>query len=572
MPNRSLTEEAQPSRSGATSAQHLREPRTSVAVELEPPEPRRRPTFTVEWRDSYGPTWWIDLACLGAAIFLLGAMQPLGDPDLPMHLATGEWIVHHQSVPFVEPFSWTRAGAPYYAYSWAMEVIYYLILRWWGPVGLHLLDGAMLLAASGAMLVLGHAAGWKTWVSLCMAALSVGIAMIVVSALRPQLILLTLVPLAWACVYRILSAPRIRWYMIALLVTSAAAANSHLFFGLTAAPLALVVANPPRARRRAWAACGAVVGGWLLSPYALVWLDVFQLNFGYNALLMQPSPILEFRPGFRPGVWMIFILPLLIVPWVIPREALRGRERVVHGILWLAGLMAFGYAGRLLLCWWLIALPATAMALEQLADGGSTQPPRRWVKFTTYAIALLLLTRTAGKMLPSWRQEGTVVSRQLPTEVSPSIEPLLVWLDCNVKPGAGGRIYTWFNFGSYLTWRLPAYSASIDGRTIFPDSVVKPEVLRSGWFGNPTYRVWQSADLAIVPRAFAVAGVLDTAQGWNLAAVTRAPVSPADTVGVWVRSSWWAKAGRRPLSDKAQLLLPIGNASDGTSCSSGADR
>ena len=32
-------------------------------------------------------------------------------------------------------------------------------------------------------------------------------------------------------------------------------------------------------------------------------------------------------------------------------------------------------------------------------------------------------------------------------------------------------MFTEFNWGSELTWRLPGYSMSIDGRTIFPDSV-----------------------------------------------------------------------------------------------------
>lgn len=175
-------------------------------------------------------------------------------------------------------------------------------------------------------------------------------------------------------------------------------------------------------------------------------------------------------------------------------------------------------------------------------------------------------------MLPSWSQEGNVVSRQLPTEASPSIESLLVWLDCNVKPGVGGRIYTWFNYGSYLTWRLPAYSVSVDGRTIFPDSVAKPEVLRSGWFGTPTYGVWQSADLAIMPRAFAVASVLDSAQGWRLAAEAHAKSPAQDTVGVWVRDSWWSETARAPLSEPGRAQPPVVDATDASACVTGAAR
>ena len=55
---------------------------------------------------------------MAVVVFLFGAIRPLADPDLPMHLSLGEWIARHGRVPFVEPFSWTALGQPYYAYSW----------------------------------------------------------------------------------------------------------------------------------------------------------------------------------------------------------------------------------------------------------------------------------------------------------------------------------------------------------------------------------------------------------------------------------------------------------------------
>jgi hypothetical protein len=58
-------------------------------------------------------------------LFVGGVTVPLSDADLPMHLALGEWIVRHRGVPFTEPFAWTRAGEPFFAYSWGPEVLYY---------------------------------------------------------------------------------------------------------------------------------------------------------------------------------------------------------------------------------------------------------------------------------------------------------------------------------------------------------------------------------------------------------------------------------------------------------------
>ena len=566
MSTRSRVEHDEVPRLSMPIAQHQNEVPVGSVIGYGSPRQDGSGTFAAEWRESYGPSWLVDLALLGAVIFLLGATQPLSDPDLPLHLATGEWIVRHRAVPFVEPFAWTRVGAPYYAYSWAAELSYYLIIRWCGPLGLHLLNGALLLASAAAMLLLGRAAGWRPWVAFCMAGLNVAMARMVVAALRPQLVLFALVPLAWACAYQILGARRIRWPVIGLVLVSAAAANSHLFFVLTAAPIALVVASPPRDARRGWAICLAISVGWLVSPYALVWEDVFRLNFAYNALLVHPSPIREFGPGFRPGLWMPLALGLVLLPWYAPSHTLSKRERFVHSVLWAAGLIAFGYAVRLLLCWWLIVLPAAAITIDHLGRAGTQEAPRRWIKAATYTVAVTSLTLLTTAMLPRWRGEGNAMSRRLPTEASSSIEPLLVWLECHAKPGAGGRVYTWFNYGSYLTWRLPLYSASIDGRTIFPDSVAKPEALTSGLLDRAPYGVWRSADIAIIPRRFAVAATLDTAQGWRLAAFTRGQPGSSDTVGVWVKNSWWAREGLAPLAAVAQLRSTKGNSIQDAAC------
>jgi hypothetical protein len=511
-------------------------------------------SFATQWRDSYGALWWMDLVCLGAVVFLLGAMQPLSDADLPMHLATGEWIVLHRAVPFTEPFAWTRLGAPYYAYSWGPEVVYYLIMRWIGPAGLHVLQGVLLLGVGGAMMLLARAAGWEPWVALSMAALNVAAAMLVVPALRPQLALFILVPLAWALSYRILAVPRIRWLALCLLLTSAAAANSHLFFILTAAPIALIIIKPPADRRRAWALGCAIIVGWFLSPYGVIWPDVFRLNFGYNALLVKPSPIMEFRPGFRASTGLFLALPLALVPWITARTRFDRRDTIVYSALWLAGLVAFAYAGRLLLCWWLITLPLSALALQTMGRDGKDVAPRRRVRVATYAIGGVLSITLATTMPAQWGSEGSAYSRRLPGAASTAIEPLLIWLECHTDVGAGGRIYTWFNYGSYLAWRLPNYSASIDGRTIFPDSVAQPEMLRSGLLPRREYRAWSSADLAIVPLWFGVAPALDSARGWSRAASLRRQENPADSVGLWVNDSWWSKVGRQALGRHSVVL------------------
>jgi len=69
---------------------------------------------------------------------------------------------------------------------------------------------------------------------------------------------------------------------------------------------------------------------------------------------------------------------------------------------------------------------------------------------------------------------------------------------------------------------------------------------------------WRTADLAILPTRTATAAALDTAAGWRRAAVART----GETLGLWVRESWWQGAGVAPLP-----LRPVElESADGSPC------
>ena len=66
----------------------------------------------------------------------------LRDADTLWHIAAGDWILAHRTVPSVDIFSFTAAGRPWVAHEWLSEVIMALAYRAGGWNGLMLLTAA----------------------------------------------------------------------------------------------------------------------------------------------------------------------------------------------------------------------------------------------------------------------------------------------------------------------------------------------------------------------------------------------------------------------------------------------
>jgi hypothetical protein len=413
-------------------------------------------------------------------------------------------------------------------------------------VGLRVLNALLVLATGASMIVLGRELQWRPWIVIAMATLNVAIASFVAASLRPQVILFSALPLAWALTHRILHADRFRWPAVGLFAVCAIVANVHLFFVLTAVPAFVMVLERFPERRRLLALGGATVAGWLASPYGLVWPSVFALYFAPNPMIAYPSSIYELWPGFVlaprvPGL-AIIAAGLALLPWALTTAPLSGRARLGYGVVWLAGLALFAMATRALAIWWLTLLPLAGQVIGRVS--GPVSPRAITVnKMAMYAAFLLLLANravTGGADLI----RGGAGARQLQSGVSWALDPLLGWLECHTKPQAGGRVFTVFNYGSYLTWRLPSYSSSIDGRTIFPDSVARAESYYLAGVRGSLHGPWASADLAFLPQQHATTAVLDTARGWQRAAISVGKGRPDSTgVALWVRADWWRTVG-----------------------------
>ena len=147
----------------------------------------------------------------------------------------------------------------------------------------------------------------------------------------------------------------------------------------------------------------------------------------------------------------------------------------------------------------------------------------------------------------AWSREGNIVRRTLPSSRAAGVDPIAKWLDERATIADRPRVFTVHNFGSYLVWRLPRYSISIDGRTIFPDSVELAEATTSPTRNGRQLGPWRSSDLAIVPLSYSVSAVLDTATGWHRAFTVDSTEGWMRPIGLWIRDEWGATHLHQPL-------------------------
>ncbi len=59
---------------------------------------------------------------LAFAFYMIYGQLPFDDPDAPWHIAAGDWILAHHSIPHTDPFSYTAGNTPWYNISWLWDI------------------------------------------------------------------------------------------------------------------------------------------------------------------------------------------------------------------------------------------------------------------------------------------------------------------------------------------------------------------------------------------------------------------------------------------------------------------
>jgi hypothetical protein len=331
----------------------------------------------------------------------------LMDGDTGWHIRAGQWMLEHARVPAADLFSFSKPGAPWFAWEWLTDIAFALLHGWAGLKGVVLVAG--LIIAAWTTVLLRHAM-WRganafAALGLAMAAFTAG--MIHYHA-RPHVVTLLLVAVtAW-----LLDADRRRqtpavWALVPLTVLWT---NLHggwlvliVLVALTAAGSAIEEflergpsARPLQAYRRYLVLLALCSLATLVNPYG-------PALHGHILQYLQDDWIKkvvgEFQaPSFRGEAMASF--ELLLIAGLISMVPLLRARRVTE-VLW---LLFFAHAAltsaRHITVYVTLAVPILA--------GLGSDAWRRWVAMRPFKSAPRILEDIARDLAPGLRRMSLV--------------------------------------------------------------------------------------------------------------------------------------------------------------------
>ncbi|HTS46457.1 MAG TPA: hypothetical protein VMH05_00850 [Bryobacteraceae bacterium] len=216
---------------------------------------------------------------LMAWLFICGASgwkSLLADGDTGWHIRTGQYILAHHAVPSQDLFSFSKPGAPWFAWEWLSDVALAALFQWGGLKAITLAAGTLIALYATVLLRYALWLGANALLAALVTLLAVGASSMHFLA-RPHLVTLLLLP---ACLWLVQADLRknTRWIWW-LVPVSAVWTNLHGGVFMFLACLALFVA-------------GQLIDSWLGRPrWAAVWRHGVLLGGCALATLVNPYGI-----------------------------------------------------------------------------------------------------------------------------------------------------------------------------------------------------------------------------------------------------------------------------------------
>ncbi len=424
----------------------------------------------------------------------------VADYDIWWHLRTADWILDHQTFPIGDPFSPYDDAGPWTAYSWLFEFAARAAYHAGGltaiAVGAALLG--MLTVASFHLLFRELTTDRPTLVILTAVA---GLGLSRLMTPRPWLISIAFTALTLAILLHARRTGRGRvLYLLAPLF--ALWVNIHIQFitGLVmlGAAWAESIALTWLARRPQWRQWLAVERGIpirALLPATLVAVAATLLNPYHARLYLTARDLLEHAKGLGDLITELQALHFrdwqdwLMLASVFAGAAAVGWRRRVDPLLVSLGLLSVALCFRSSrdLSFGLMMGLCLVASLPRAAVQPWTWTRREGLALAAAAAGMLL---ALGVLVPEERyRQG--VAKVFPVEAAAAYESF----------GGPGKVFTSFDWGGYLLWRLPEAVVPTDGRTLARGEarILRCQatlVGRPGWRDDPDLA---AADAVIIP-------------------------------------------------------------------------
>lgn len=413
------------------------------------------------------------------SLFAMAVRTPI-DTDMWWHLRSGQYIVETRTLPLVDPFSHTKAGAMWINHGWLAQVVLY------GAYAVGSLPALAILVAG--LVLIAFVFVWKQMEGgpllrafiLVLAATTSA----VIWAPRPQMFTFALTAIVGYIVY-LYKWRRIDrlWLLPPIFILWA---NVHggfaVGFILLAGALGGEVLNhllrhdgPEVLSWRRWLKLLAITalsyGLLILNPNgaAMYTYPLRTVNIGVLRDFIQEWSSPDFHQLFvQPFIWML-AATLAAVGWG-GRRLDGGDFALVAGFAYSALLAGRNIAPFALVCAPVLARHAQS-AIERLRNRRQAMSPPAEMATLNWIILIVVVLLAAVKviapLLPSVQDKAE--REALPVEA-------VDWIEAN-RPA--GQMFNSYNWGGYLIWRLwPDSPVYVDGRTDLYDDAFLRDYLK----------------------------------------------------------------------------------------------
>jgi len=400
------------------------------------------------------------------------------DPDIWWHLKVGDWIVQHRSVPWVGILSRTAATRPWVAYSWGFEVILSRVYAWLGLMGFAYFGILLSVLVSIVLFATCFALSRRFWLSWLLTLLGT---FAYVYSLYPRPVFFSMM-LFNVMLYLLLKAQRsgqikaLYWFPLLFLVW----ANLHIQFiyGLATLGLYIVVTaavrlasglslnvsalrTPTLSLSRLSVILGASAAASCIGPYSY---RLFGVVLAYSRAKQTYSVIQELlSPTFVNFTCFIFLFVIMAAFYAVGSR--KQIDLFQLCLLFIASLSAL----RTVRDAWFAAIPATLLLADVPVEPADRDPaftPWQLLCLTGSMVVVVFLLATNTGF--TTRGIDHSVSMEFPVDAANFLR----------RSKLPGPIYNDFDWGGFLTWYLPQYPVSIDGRNdLYGDKFVADHLI-----------------------------------------------------------------------------------------------